>query len=145
MTVPYTGILAANDAKLLQHDIFRLQEWAATWQMEFNIKKCPILRITRRTKNAIKFQYTMSSPRSHSTIRVPPEIQRAAANSLITDPPTAAFTHLEDIQSDKYIGVVLDNRLSFNKHIDEIAKKKQLTYRIYAIYSIALSVQRVYG
>ena len=66
----------------------------------------------------------MSSPRSHSTITVPPEIQRAAAGILITDPPTAAYTHLEDIQSDKYIGVVLDNRLSFNKHTDEISKKK---------------------
>ena len=42
---------------------------------------------------------------------------------LITDPPTAAYTHLEDIQSDKYLGVVLDNRLSFNKHTDEISKK----------------------
>ena len=112
-----------SDAKLLQNDIFRLQEWAATWQMKFNIKKCKILRITRRTKNAIKFQYTMSSPRSHSTITVPPEIQRAAADILITDPPTAAYTHLEDIQSDKYLGVALDNRLSFNKHTHEIAKK----------------------
>ena len=65
----------------------------------------------------------MSSPRSHSTITVPPEIQRAAADILITYPPTTAFTHLEDIQSDKYLGVVLDNRLSFNKHTDEIAKK----------------------
>ena len=34
-----------------------------------------------------------------------------------------AFTHLEDIQSDKYLGVVLDNRLSFNNHTDEITKK----------------------
>ena len=66
----------------------------------------------------------MSSPRSHSTITVPPEIQRAAADMLITDPPTPAFTHLEDVQSDKYIGVVLDNRLSFNKHTNEIAIKK---------------------
>ena len=61
----------------------------------------------------------MSSPRSHSTITVPPEIQRAAAGILITDPPTAAYTHIEDIQSDKYLGVVIDNRLSFNKHTDE--------------------------
>ena len=93
--------------------------------MKFNIKKYKILRITRRTNNAIKFQYTISSPRSHSTIRVPPEIQSAAAEILITDPPTTAFTHLEDIQSDKYIGVVLYNILSCNKHTDEIAKKKK--------------------
>ena len=119
----YRNINSPNDAKSLQNDIFRLQEWAAKWQMKFNIKKCKILRITRRTKNAIKFKYTMSSPRSHSTITVPPEIQRAAAEILITDPPTTAFTHLEDIQSDKYLGVVLDNRLSFNNHTDEITKK----------------------
>ena len=119
----YRNINSPNDAKSLQNDIFRLQEWAAKWQMKFNIKKCKILRITRRTKNAIKFKYTMSSPRSHSTITVPPEIQSAAAEILITDPPTTAFTHLEDIQSDKYLGVVLDNRLSFNNHTDEITKK----------------------
>ena len=68
----------------------------------------------------------MPSPRSHSTIRptVPPEIQRAAADILIlTDPPTAASTHLDEyIQSDKYLGVVLDNRLSFNKNTDQIVK-----------------------
>ena len=49
-----------SDAKLLQNDIFRLQEWAATWQTKFNIKKCKIIRITRRTNNAIKSQYTTS-------------------------------------------------------------------------------------
>ena len=119
----YRNINSPNDAKSLLNDIFRLQEWAATWQMKFNIKKCKILRITRRTKNAIKFKYTMSSHHSHSTITVPPEIQRAATEILITDPPTTAFTHLEDIQSDKYLGVVLDNRLSFNNHTDDITKK----------------------
>ena len=91
-------------------------------------------RITRRTKNAITFQYTVSSRRSHSTITVPPEIQRAAADILISVPPTAAFTHLEDIQSDKYLGVVLDNRLSFNKHTDGIAKKEASLCTIDFIY-----------
>ena len=91
----HRNINSPNDAKSLQNDIFRLQEWAAKWQMKFNIKKCKILRITRRTKNAIKFKYTVSSPHSHSTTTVPPEIQRAAAEILITDPPTTAFTHLE--------------------------------------------------
>ena len=63
--------------------------------------------------------------------RVPQRIytnRKAAAEILITDPPTTAFTHLEDIQSDKYLGVVLDNRLSLNNHTDEITKKKQLTF-----------------
>ena len=41
----------------------------------------------------------------YSTITVPTEIQRAAADIF-----------------------VLDNRLSFNKYTDEIAKKKQLTF-----------------
>ena len=46
------------------------------------------------------------------------------ADILITDPLTASFTHLEDIHSDKYLGFVLDNILSFNKHRDEIAIQK---------------------
>ena len=58
--------------------------------------------------------------------RVPQRIytnRKAAAEILLTDPPTTAFTHLEDIQSDTYLGDVLDNRLSFNNHTDEITKK----------------------
>ena len=35
----YRNINSPNDAKSLQNDIFRLQEWAAKWQMKFNIKK----------------------------------------------------------------------------------------------------------
>ena len=115
-SVIYRNINSPNDAKLLHNDVFGLHEWAETWQIKVSIKKCKILRITRRIKYAIKFQYTMSSRRSHSTITVTPEIQRAAADILISDPPTEAFTHLEDIQSENYLGVVLDNILSFNKH-----------------------------
>ena len=37
------------DSHSLQQDTLLLQDWADKWQMKFNIKKCKLLRITKRT------------------------------------------------------------------------------------------------
>ncbi len=42
----YRRITSEEDAKILQEDINRLQEWEARWLMEFNPDKCEVLRIT---------------------------------------------------------------------------------------------------
>ena len=33
---------------------------------------------------------------------------------------------IEEITSDRYLGVILDNKLSFNKHIEHATKKPQI-------------------
>ena len=42
----YREINSLNDAKVLQSDLFKLQEWSDKWLMNFNVKKCKTLRIT---------------------------------------------------------------------------------------------------
>ena len=63
-----------------------------------NIKKCKTPRITNRLKNKIENIYVMKS----------------ASSSPIA---------LEEITSDRYLGVILDNKLSFNEHIEHATKK----------------------
>ena len=50
-SVVYREISSIEDTHTLQQDLFRLQEWANKWQMSFNVAKCKVLRITRKTKH----------------------------------------------------------------------------------------------
>jgi hypothetical protein len=119
----YRRIDTEEDAHALQLDLFRLQEWADKWQMSFNVAKCKTLRITRKKKNKVNFEYCMSTPSSTESAPVPDQVREAAKNILTTSPPNGKFTALGSITSDKYLGVTLDHHLSFNDHIDNIAKK----------------------
>ena len=66
----------------------------------------------------------MSTPSSKPLpINIPPEVTQAATDILRICPPTSSFTPLEEISSDRYLGVILDKDLSFNPHVDEITKK----------------------
>ena len=46
-----------------------------------------------------------------------------ATEILHTTPPDGNFTPLEEIPHDKYLGVTIDNKLTFNQHIDTVTKK----------------------
>jgi len=46
----FRPINSIQDQHELQHDLSRLQSWAKTWGMQFNSKKCYILRTTRCAK-----------------------------------------------------------------------------------------------
>ena len=85
--------------------------------MSFNVAKCKVLRITRKTKHKIATKYLMSTPNKPKTdIKVPRNIYKAASDILRTNRPTGSYESLSEISSDKYLGVILDNRLSFNKY-----------------------------
>ena len=120
----YREIQTENDSHILQEDLFKLQNWADTWQMSFNVKKCKTLRITRKNKHKLNYKYLMSTPTTESTgIQVSDQIMHSAQNILTINPPNRNFAALDEITSDKYLGVILDNRLSFNEHIDAITSK----------------------
>ena len=119
----YREINSIDDAIVLQSDLFKLQEWADKWQMCFNVKKCKAMRITRRTKNKIDHTYVMSTPKSPTNIKVLPVVDAAARATLSVQPPNGSYSPLEEIQSDRYLGVILDNKLTFNSHVDTITQK----------------------
>ena len=37
--------------------------------------------------------------------------------------PTTDFIHIEETQHESHLGVIIDNKLSFNQHIDDMSKK----------------------
>ena len=49
----YRKIDNNTDAELLQHDLVKLQTWENTWLMDFNPKKCEVLRVTNKRKPII--------------------------------------------------------------------------------------------
>ena len=119
----YREINSVDDAIILQQDLFKLQEWTHLWQMSFNVKKCKALRITRKTKNKVDFTYCMSTPSSQTDYTPSSQVIHSAKESIHTITPNENFTPLEEISQDKYLGVILDNKLSFNHHIDNIVCK----------------------
>ena len=120
----YRKIDSIEDSLILQKDLFKLQDWADKWQMNFNVKKCKTLRITKRTKHKVNYSYLMSTPSTPTpgTI-VSNKALQAAKEVLIVNPPNRNFSPLEEITSDRYLGVILDNQLSFNQHVDAITPK----------------------
>jgi hypothetical protein len=64
----------------------------------------------------------MSTPSNTDTIQATEAIQDLARGILTTIPPNGKYTPLENITSDKYLGVTLDHHLSFNEHIDTITR-----------------------
>jgi len=56
----YTCWLKKLQTQCLQQDLDKLTEWAHTWLMEFNIKKCEHLRITNK-RNPIIHNYHLEN------------------------------------------------------------------------------------
>ena len=70
----------------------------------------------------------MSLPPSHIEIEDRTIID--AKDILKVKPPTQNFTPLDEVTSDRYLVVILDNKLSFNEHVDTIAKKAPLLFNL---------------
>ena len=64
MTAYYTDQLTpvmSDDQTILQEDLKELEEWANTWGMRFNAKKCYIIRdnsSVRHVRHGAHFSYT---------------------------------------------------------------------------------------
>ena len=94
----YRDINNHHDAAALQDDLTRLQQWESTWLMEFAEDKCKVLRITRKTsRNIILHGYQIHG---HT---------------------------LEAVKEGKYLGVTLQDKLSFTPHVNNTIKKAATT------------------
>ena len=94
----YRIIDSDADTELLQNDLLKLEAWEKDWAMEIAAEKCQVLTVTRKfERNIISKQYKIHG-----------------------------YT-LDRVDSAKYLGVILDRKLTFNPHINSITKKAHNT------------------
>ena len=118
----YRPIYSESDSLSLQEDIFKLKKWANTWQMAFNVNKCKQLRITYRKSSVIKYVYNMYQANALSDNNSP-LLALLARKHLGFTVSSTDFIHIEETQHESYLGVIIDNKLNFNQHIDDISQK----------------------
>jgi hypothetical protein len=95
----YRTINNQTDSDLLQRDLTILEDWENIWQMGFNAKKCIVIRIVPKNKQVRQTSYKLHG---HT---------------------------LDNAESSKYLGVTTNNKLSWDRHIDNIVGKGNKTLR----------------
>ena len=94
----YRKIQSQRDHEILQKDIKALEKWESIWSMKFHPDKCQLLKVTTRTKRKTStFNYNIHN------------------------------TTIQDTENANYLGVNINNKLSWNKHIDNTCRKGNRT------------------
>ena len=57
-TLVYLTVRSEEDARCLQDDLDRIEDWVKRWMMEFNPTKCQVLRVAR-SRQVINHQYSL--------------------------------------------------------------------------------------
>ena len=99
-----------------------LKKRANTWQLTFNVNKCKLLCITYHKSSVIKYVYNIyqANALSDNNYRL---LALLAEKHLDFTVPTTDFICIKETQHKSYLGVIIDNKLSFNQHIDDMSKK----------------------
>ena len=90
--------------------------------MAFNVNKCKLLCITCRKSSVIKHMYNMYQANALSDNNSP-LLALLAKKHLGFTAPTTDFIHIKETQHESYLGVIIDNELNFNQHIDDMSQK----------------------
>lgn len=56
----FRSINSIADCLELQRDLDRLFQWSVKWKLEFNVKKCKALTVSRSIHNKVKFSYSLN-------------------------------------------------------------------------------------
>jgi hypothetical protein len=91
----FREVSTVEDCKLIQEDIRSMEAWADKWLLRFHPMKCKVLRLGRKPP---EFNYTMCGPNDD-------------------------YITLAETESEKDLGVHIDNRLNFKTHIEETVNK----------------------
>jgi len=75
--------------------------------MDFNVKKCKFMRVTKRKSRKVTHNYVMATA-STSETQIHQATLDIAKNTLTLRNPPQGFSPLEEITADKYLGVYLD-------------------------------------
>ena len=99
----------------IQEDLNKLAEWSQKMQMSFNPEKCHRMHLGFNNNH-----YKYSLPKIYSTVQKPTSISY-----------TFYFHQLEEVQEEKDLGVIVDNKLKFKSHISQkISKANSMLYLI---------------
>ena len=90
--------------------------------MAFNVNKCKLLFITYCKSSVIKYVYNMYQANALSDNNSP-LLALLAKKHLGFTVPTTDYIHIKETQHESYLGVIIDNKLNFNQHIDDMSKK----------------------
>ena len=91
----YREMSDVKDEAILQDDINKMEEWSNEWLMSFHPEKCKVLKMGRPISDL----------------------------SDMFNPYALSGHHLEVVENEKDIGVIIDCDLSFDKHIAEKVNK----------------------
>ena len=58
-TIMYLTITNHSDCQALQSDLTTLESWESEWLMAFNPEKCEVIRITKKKKKTVLFDYML--------------------------------------------------------------------------------------
>lgn len=95
--VIYRIITNSHDSSLLQSDLDNITSWCSLWSMKLNIGKCKIMRISRGSTDCTSPVYSIS-------------------NFL-----------LSSVNTYKYLGVHIDNNLTWNNHVSYVINNANRT------------------
>ena len=95
----FRNITCDSDSELLQHDLDELQSWSDKWLLNFHPDKCKVLTVGN--VNAV---------------------QENDSRSYYLKKGNTPHT-LEHVTEMKDLGVIIDNALSFDEHIQKIVYK----------------------
>ena len=99
-TKVYKIVTCLSDRKYLQRDLDRLDDWSKQWLILYNTSKCKHMHIGREIPDSSDMAYKLNGQ------------------------------ELETVTEEKDIGVFIDNRLNFDKHISEKVKKANCMFGI---------------
>ena len=86
------------------------------------VNKYKLLRTTYRKSSVIKYVCNMYQANALSD-NIYPALTLLAEKHLGFTVPTTDFIHIKETQHESYLGIIIDNKLSLNQHIDDFSKK----------------------
>ena len=94
----YRDIANQSDIEIIQNDINNLFKWSEKWLLRFHPDKCKVLSIMGKRHQQRTTEYTMPTY-------------------------SGSYVTLESVESEKDIGVTIDSKLNFEKHIQTQVNK----------------------
>ena len=114
--------LYSEGDSLTLHDIFRWQKLANIWKIAFNANKCKLLHINFCKSSVIKHVYNKYQVNAFSD-NIFPTLALLADKYFGFTVPTTDFIHIKERQHETYLGLMIDNKLRFSQHIDDMSKE----------------------